>query len=92
MKEITEEFLCSMVSVLEEVRRKRVCCYGSRSMCDCKYGGEHIGNLFPRDRSEPQVSMGGEGCGCPELRMVVGFLKRLSVHEVEELLEKGALR
>jgi hypothetical protein len=55
-----------LVEGLEEVRRA-LCCYapGSTTVCDCKFGAEHVG-----DKAREQS-------GCPELRQATHILKAI---------------
>lgn len=50
-----------LAAALEAVRR-RICAYGGREHCDCKYGA---GRALVTDHGT------GEATGCPELRSVI---------------------
>ena len=92
MHDVNEENIASAVTVLEEVRLKRVCSYGSRSFCDCKFGGREITDLRKADIDAPNYVPRDESCGCPELRFVVGLMQRLTVEEIKELKDREPVR
>ena len=60
-----------------------LCCYshpestGRPTFCDCKFGGDKIGNA------------GERGNGCPEMRTIVGIFGLITDKEFEKLVKRA---
>lgn len=67
-----------ILSVIKNIRRHRCCVYISEDFCDCKFGGEDISRLFH----------GGESNGCPELRVVISLLNKMTDKEYQRILNR----
>lgn len=64
-----------LAKIIDDVRRLKVCVYMGRT-CDCKYGADAVGHHTE------------SGNGCPEMRVVVALLERLSDVEIERALKR----
>lgn len=61
--------------VVNKVRKSR-CCFAYK--CTCKFGGEHIGTGW----------MGGDQKGCPELKVCIDLLNKITHKEYKEILSR----
>lgn len=70
-----------LLSALEEVQ-VRVCAYGSKERCDCKYGIKNEGDLAKNH------FYSGEQTGCPEVREIIAVLKEMTDIEYEKIAKR----
>lgn len=66
-----------LAKIIERLRLRRVCAY-HHERCDCKYGAHNLDKGWGSE----------DGNGCPEMRVVVALLERLSDVEIERALKR----
>lgn len=64
-----------LAETLDDIRKSRVCAYTSPDFCDCKFG-------LLENPSKDQGYL-GEQNGCPEMRVVIEFLRKITPKEFE---------
>lgn len=67
-----------LISVLEKIRIHRCCVYLPHKICDCKCGATDLGTGYA----------GGESYGCPELRLCIKILEKMTKEEYNDFLNR----
>lgn len=67
-----------ILPVIEAIRKHRCCVYVQPNFCDCKFGGEDVSRL----------NHGNESNGCPELRLIIDLLNKMTDKEYNRILKR----